>query len=282
MLCFPGLRNPPWSAPFNDCSVNNKFPWSCFKSLQGVCVIRGAPSFVTSLFKSQYQVLSFLPSFLSFIFFPLSFIFSLSACFLSFRLFSLFSFNNRTNKPWSASSSPQTHLPLQLNPFTTMGNSQAGELCPAFVSAAPGEQTPFYPLPASSPHPSVTTLPFSFLPLPRGSCKPQRASQHQNPTKKLLSFPSTAWPGEGGRERRGGRGGRRAEPWVKSKPRSRAREAVRSLQLLLGLLCSRGNPQRSPLHRGKEKGRDPAWKRCTPPRWEGRERGWGGDRKSVV
>ena len=68
---------------------------------------------------------------------------------------------------------------------------------------------------------------------------------------------------------------------MKSKPRSRAREAVRSLQLLLGLLCSRGNPQalhKPPLHRGKEKGRDPAWRRFIPPRLQppgGGKPGWG-------
>lgn len=50
-FCFPragtccgltGLINLPWSAPFNDCSVNNKFPWSCLKVYR-VCALSGEP-----------------------------------------------------------------------------------------------------------------------------------------------------------------------------------------------------------------------------------------------
>lgn len=42
VLWFTELINLPWAAPFNDCSINNKFPGSCLKVYR-VCALSGEP-----------------------------------------------------------------------------------------------------------------------------------------------------------------------------------------------------------------------------------------------
>lgn len=42
VLWFTELINLPWAAPFNDCSINNKFPGRCLKVYR-VCALSGEP-----------------------------------------------------------------------------------------------------------------------------------------------------------------------------------------------------------------------------------------------
>lgn len=211
VLCFPGLRNPPWSAPFNDCSVNNKFPWSCFKSLQGVCVIRGAPSFVTSLFKSQYQVLSFLPFFLSFSFLFLSFslflpVFSLSVSFLSSLLITE-QINPGLLPPLPKHTFPSSLIHLQPWEIPRQG-SFALPLSPQPQGSRP-PSTPFQPL---HPIQALPPSPSPFSPYLAEAANPSEPPSTRTRPRSFSPSPRPPGPGRGGEKGEGGEEGGERSP----------------------------------------------------------------------